>query len=212
MYQRYFKRFLDLILAIFFLILLAPVMIIVFFLIIIKMRTNPLFSQRRVGLNNEVFTIYKFKTMSDKRDSLGSLLSDNERLTSFGRFLRSLSVDELPQLYNILVGDMSLVGPRPLLVSYLPLYTPNQSLRHTVRPGVTGWAQVNGRNALDWNTKFDLDVWYTKNLTFLLDVKILLKTLLKVLARDGISSSTTATMEPFRGNKDYKSFDSSARH
>jgi undecaprenyl phosphate N,N'-diacetylbacillosamine 1-phosphate transferase len=160
----------------------------------------PLFLQERPGKNNRIFKVIKFRTMNNRRDQDGILLSDQVRLTTVGKFVRSTSLDELPQLFNVLKGEMSLIGPRPLLVKYLPLYSETQSRRHEVRPGITGWAQVNGRNAIAWNQKFELDVWYVDNVSATLDFKILILTLKKVLIREGISSDTSATMEPFRGN------------
>lgn len=159
------------------------------------------FIQERPGKNTKVFKIVKFKTMTDEKDADGKLLPDEKRLTNIGKFVRSTSIDELPQLINVVKGDMAIVGPRPLLVKYLPLYSSFQSKRHDVRPGITGWAQVNGRNAISWDKKFELDVWYTENLSFLLDVKIILLTIKKVFWREGISAETSATMETFTGNK-----------
>ena len=153
-------------------------------------------------MHSRVFRVIKFKTMTDERDSANKLLPDAQRLTKTGRFVRSLSLDELPQLLNVLKGDMSLIGPRPLRTYYLPLYTPEQARRHDVRPGITGWAQVNGRNAISWTQKFEYDVWYVDNLTFVLDVKIIFKTIQKVFKREGISSATSVTMEAFKGNKE----------
>ena len=158
------------------------------------------FFQERPGLNGRIFKIVKFKTMNDRRDEQGNLLPDDERLTKVGRFVRSTSIDELPQLWNVLVGDMSFIGPRPLLVQYLPLYSSEQARRHDVRPGITGWAQCNGRNAISWNEKFKLDIWYVDNLSFLTDCEIIFKTLAHVVSRDGISSDTSATMEAFNGS------------
>lgn len=155
--------------------------------------------QRRPGINGKIFNIIKFKTMNDKRDTDGQLLPDEYRITKIGRFIRSYSLDEIPQLYNVLIGDMSLIGPRPLLEKYLKLYTPQQARRHEVKPGVTGWAQVNGRNAISWEKKFELDVWYVDNVSLRLDFKIILLTIKKVIRRSGISSATDATMETFTG-------------
>ena len=162
--------------------------------------TGIFFTQERPGKNGKIFKVIKFKTMTDKRDANGKLLSDDERLTKVGRFVRSTSVDELPQLFNVLKGDMALVGPRPLLPQYLSLYSKEQARRHEVRPGITGWAQVNGRNAISWNKKFALDVWYVDHCSFLLDLKIIFLTIKKVFVREGISSDTSVTMEPFTGN------------
>jgi len=161
---------------------------------------KPFFLQKRPGRNGKIFTIIKFKTMNDKVDSQGELLPDHLRLTYFGSLVRKTSIDEIPQLLNVLKGDMSLIGPRPLLEEYLPLYNEYQSNRHKVKPGITGWAQVNGRNAISWERKFELDIWYTENLSFFLDLKIILMTFLKVLQRKGISASVLITMEPFKGN------------
>ena len=159
-----------------------------------------LFEQSRPGLNGKTFKMYKFRTMTNKCDKNGKLLEDKDRLSNFGSFLRSTSLDELPTLWNVLCGNMSLVGPRPLLIEYLPLYSKNQARRHDVRPGITGWAQVNGRNAISWNEKFELDTWYVENQSFVLDMKIILLTLKKVIKRDGISHNNHVTMEKFKGN------------
>lgn len=166
-----------------------------------KLGAPILFKQQRPGLNGKPFQLYKFRTMTDKRDSAGKLMPDCERLTSFGRFLRKYSLDELPQLFNVIKGDLSLVGPRPLLMEYLPLYTKEQAKRHLVKPGITGWAQVNGRNAISWEEKFKLDVWYVENQTFLLDFKILFLTFWKVATSEGVNQSTNVTMESFKGSK-----------
>ncbi len=195
------KRLIDVILSASALLLLAPIIVLLFFLIRIKIGFPAFFSQNRPGLYGKPFRMIKFRTMTDALDTEGRLLSDTERLTSFGRFLRAASLDELPELWNVLRGDMSLVGPRPLLMEYLPLYTPEQARRHEVRPGITGWAQVNGRNALSWEKKFQLDVWYVDHQSFWLDIKILLLTIKKVLLRDGISAAGEATMTKFEGNE-----------
>ena len=158
------------------------------------------FYQERPGKNSRIFRVTKFKTMTDECDAEGKLLTDAQRLTKVGKFVRSTSIDELPQLFNVLKGNMSLIGPRPLLVKYLPLYNAEQARRHEVKPGITGWAQINGRNAISWEEKFKLDVWYVDNMSFLLDIKILLKTVYNVFKREGISSDTSATMEAFRGS------------
>lgn len=158
------------------------------------------FTQERPGKNSKIFKVIKFKTMTDERDEDGNLMPDEKRLTRIGKFIRSTSVDELPQLINVLKGDMALIGPRPLLPQYLPLYTKEQARRHNVRPGITGWAQVNGRNAISWTKKFELDVWYVEHCSFLLDLKIIFLTIKKVFVREGISSDTSVTMEPFNGN------------
>jgi len=194
------KRLFDLTLSSAALLVLAPVFLLLMLLVRFKLGSPIFFTQVRPGLNGKPFTMYKFRTMKDERDAEGNLLPDAQRLTSFGKFLRSTSLDELPELINVLKGDMSLVGPRPLLMEYLPLYTSEQARRHEVRPGITGWAQVNGRNAISWEEKFKLDVWYVDNQSFWLDIKILLMTVGKVLKRDGISAEGEATMQKFRGN------------
>lgn len=201
-YQRYFKRPMDFILSLIALIILSPVFLVVALLVRINLGSPVIFKQQRPGLNEKIFTMYKFRTMTDERDENGELLPDAVRLTKFGKFLRSTSLDELPELFNILKGDMSIVGPRPLLVQYLPLYNEHQRRRHEVRPGLTGLAQVNGRNAISWEEKFDLDVEYVDNITFINDWKIIFSTLKKVVLREGINSETAATMEPFIGNID----------
>lgn len=200
LYRKYFKRLMDIFLSLIAIIVLSPVLLIVTLLVRTKLGSPILFKQERPGFNEKVFTLYKFRTMTDKRNKLGELLPDSERLTSFGKFLRSTSLDELPELFNILVGDMSIVGPRPLLVQYLPLYNEHQKRRHEVRPGLSGWAQVNGRNAISWKDKFDLDVEYVEKSGFTLDCKIIFMTIKKVLAKEGINSETSATMELFKGN------------
>ena len=199
-YQRYFKRPMDFILSLIALIILSPVFLVVALLVRINLGSPVIFKQQRPGLNEKIFTMYKFRTMTDERDENGELLPDAVRLTKFGKFLRSTSLDELPELFNILKGDMSIVGPRPLLVQYLPLYNEHQRRRHEVRPGLTGLAQVNGRNAISWEEKFDLDVEYVDNVTFINDWKIIFSTLKKVVLREGINSETAATMEFFEGS------------
>lgn len=201
MYRLFFKRFLDFILSLLAIIILSPVYLIVALLVRIKLGSPVIFTQERPGKNENIFKIYKFRTMSDDRDYDGNLLPDEVRLTKFGKLLRSTSLDELPELFNILKGDMSIVGPRPLLVRYLPLYNEQQKHRHDVRPGFTGWAQCNGRNAISWEEKFDLDIYYADHISFLLDIKIILKTVKTVLFREGISSETSVTMEEFRGSQ-----------
>lgn len=181
------------------LIFLSPVLVVLAVLVRRKLGSPVLFRQQRPGLNGKIFTMYKFRTMTDKRDGEGNLLPDEDRLPSFGKFLRSTSLDELPELINVLKGDMSLVGPRPLLVQYLPRYSTFQARRHEVRPGITGWAQVNGRNAISWEEKFSLDVWYVDNASFILDLKILWITVLKIMKREGISQEGQATMSEFSG-------------
>lgn len=200
MYQLFIKRLFDFILSLMAIIILSPVFIIVALLVRIKLGSPILFKQERPGLNEKIFKMYKFRTMTSEVDEEGNLLPDEVRLTSFGQLLRSTSLDELPELFNIFKGDMSIVGPRPLLVKYLPLYNDEQKHRHDVRPGLTGLAQVNGRNAISWEDKFKYDVEYTKNVTFMNDLKIIFETILKVIKRDGISSETSVTMEEFKGN------------
>jgi len=194
------KRFFDFIAALCALLTLLPVITVVAILIRFKLGSPILFTQDRPGLNGKIFKMMKFRTMLDGKDRLGNLLPDDKRMTKFGAFLRSTSLDELPGLFNVLKGDMSLVGPRPLLVQYLPLYSTEQARRHNVRPGITGWAQVNGRNAISWEQKFKLDVWYVENQSFLLDMKILLLTVKKVFVREGISADGHVTIEPFKGS------------
>jgi lipopolysaccharide/colanic/teichoic acid biosynthesis glycosyltransferase len=194
------KRLFDFIVALSAFVMLLPIIIIVGILIRTKLGSPILFTQDRPGLNGKVFKMMKFRTMLDGKDKHGNLLPDDERMTPFGAFLRSTSLDELPGLFNVLKGDMSLVGPRPLLVQYLPLYSNEQARRHNVRPGITGWAQVNGRNAISWDEKFKLDVWYVDNQSFWLDIKILLLTVKKVFVREGISADGHVTIEPFKGS------------
>lgn len=183
------------------LLCLSPVLLVVtVWLHFANRGAGAFFTQERPGKNGKIFKIYKYKTMTDERDAQGRLLPDAERLTRIGRIVRSTSIDELPQLWNVLRGDMSLIGPRPLLVQYLPLYSPEQARRHEVRPGITGWAQVHGRNAISWNYKFELDVWYVDHVSFATDCRVILTTIKKVLGRADISSATSATMEPFDGN------------
>jgi sugar transferase EpsL len=195
------KRAFDLLVALSGLLVLSPLLLALAFLVRLRLGSPVLFRQRRPGLHGRPFMMYKFRTMTDARDDQGRLLPDGERLTPFGRFLRSTSLDELPELLNVVRGEMSLVGPRPLLMAYLDRYTPRQARRHEVKPGITGWAQVNGRNALSWEEKFDLDVWYVDNGTFLLDLKILVLTVAKVARKEGISSAGHATTEEFQGVK-----------
>lgn len=204
------KRFSDFIVALCALLTLLPVIIVVAVLIRFKLGSPILFYQDRPGLNGKIFKMIKFRTMLDAKDKLGNLLPDDHRMTKFGTFLRSTSLDELPGLFNVLKGDMSLVGPRPLLVQYLPLYSPEQARRHNVRPGITGWAQVNGRNAISWEQKFKLDVWYVDNQNFLIDVKILFLTVRKVFIKEGISASDHVTMPLFTGN-DHKMEDKNGK-
>lgn len=199
-----FKRFIDIIASAIALILLSPVIAIVAWQISKKLGSPVLFRQIRPGLNGKPFTMIKFRTMRDAVDKNGNPLPDSERMTPFGNFLRSTSLDELPELWNVFKGDMSLVGPRPLLMEYLPLYSNEQARRHEVRPGVTGWAQINGRNAISWEEKFKLDVWYVENHSFWLDLKILFLTVKKVFIRDGISAAGEATMSKFTGSSSEK--------
>lgn len=201
-YKRIIKRPMDFTLSLIAILLLSPILLVVAILVRMKLGSPVLFKQKRPGLNEKIFTMHKFRTMTDEKDENGELLPDSVRLTKFGKFLRSTSLDELPELFNILKGDMSIVGPRPLLVQYLPLYNDHQKRRHDVRPGLTGLAQVNGRNAISWEEKFDLDVKYVDHISFSNDLSIIILTFKKVFAREGINSETAATMEPFRGNKE----------
>ncbi|MBY0486850.1 MAG: sugar transferase [Flavobacteriaceae bacterium] len=199
MYSSIIKPFFDFLFALFGLIFLSPVFLLVAVFLYFANDGKPFFFQLRPGKNGKIFKIVKFKTMNDKRDSTGALLPDAARLTKIGAFVRKTSLDELPQLLNVLKGDMSLIGPRPLLTTYLHLYNDFQNRRHEVKPGITGWAQVNGRNAISWDKKFEYDVWYVANISFILDVKILFKTVLKVIKSDGINAANAATIEPFEG-------------
>lgn len=194
------KRALDFTLSLIAILILLPVFLIVSFLVFFKLGRPIFFRQKRPGKDGRIFGMYKFRTMLNTKDSSGQLLSDEKRLTSFGKFLRASSLDELPELLNVLKGDMSLVGPRPLLVEYLDYYTPEQKRRHLVRPGITGWAQVNGRNAISWEEKFKLDVWYVDNWRLWLDIKIFFLTFYKVFKREGISNENSVTMEKFKGS------------
>ncbi|KYG77065.1 lipopolysaccharide/colanic/teichoic acid biosynthesis glycosyltransferase [Roseivirga ehrenbergii] len=200
MYANHFKRIFDFTVSLLVLILASPIMFLTTIALFFANGGKPFFFQSRPGKNEEIFRIVKFKTMNDKRDAHGSLLPDEQRLTSIGAFVRKFSIDELPQMINVLKGDMSLIGPRPLLVEYLPLYSKEQQRRHDIRPGITGWAQVNGRNTVDWKSKFEMDVWYVDHLSFKLDLKILFLTIKKVLVSEGISGEGTVTMEKFKGN------------
>ena len=199
MYAKFFKRIIDFCLSFFALVILSPVLLVLIILGAIKMKGNPFFTQLRPGKDEKIFKLIKFRTMTCETDADGNLLPDEIRLTKYGKLLRSTSLDELPELLNILKGDMSVVGPRPLLVQYLPLYNERQKLRHTVRPGLTGLAQVSGRNSLTWEQKFEDDVTYIENITFLGDIKIIFKTVISVLKREGISQENNATMEAFTG-------------
>lgn len=200
-YAKYVKRILDIVLSLFAIIVLSPVLLIVAILVRIKLGSPVIFKQQRPGKDEKIFSLYKFRTMTDAKDENGELLPDEIRLTNFGKKLRSTSLDELPELINILKGDMSIVGPRPLLVRYLPLYNDRQKRRHEVRPGFTGLAQVNGRNSISWEEKFEWDVTYVDSITFWGDCTIILKTIKTVLGKEGISSETSVTMEEFRGSK-----------
>ena len=200
MYNSFIKPVFDFICALIGLLLLSPVFLLVTLLLAIANNGKPFFFQLRPGKNGAIFKIVKFKTMNDKKDNQGKLLSDAERLTKVGAFVRKTSLDEIPQLVNVLKGDMSIIGPRPLLTHYLHLYTDFQNRRHEVKPGITGWAQVNGRNAISWDKKFEYDVWYVEHISFILDLKILFRTVLKVLKSDGINAANAATIEPFQGN------------
>lgn len=199
-YRDYLKPLFDLLVALIGISFLSPVFIIVTTVLWIANNGKPFFFQSRPGKNERLFNVIKFKTMNDKRDKDGHLLPDAKRLTTAGKFIRKTSLDEIPQLLNVIKGDMSLIGPRPLLVEYLPLYNDIQKRRHEVKPGITGWAQVNGRNAISWEQKFNYDVWYVDHLSFLLDVKIFFRTISKVFKSEGINSASSATMEKFKGN------------
>lgn len=201
MYRKFFKRFFDVVLSLLGLIILSPALLIIAILVRTKLGSPVLFKQKRPGKNEKIFTLYKFRTMTDARNENGKLLPDSQRLTKFGKLLRSTSLDELPELFNILKGDMSFIGPRPLLVEYLELYNEEQKHRHDVRPGLTGLAQISGRNAIDWDQKFEYDVEYVKNVSFRNDLKILLETVVKVFKREGISGKGSDTMQKFEGDK-----------
>ena len=201
MYKHFFKRLIDFIIVFCVLAVIWPILLIItLWMHFANKGAGAFFFQERPGKDEKIFKVIKFKTMTDERDATGNLLPDAERLTKIGRLVRSTSIDELPQLINVLKGDMALIGPRPLLVQYLPLYSEEQARRHDVRPGITGWAQVNGRNAISWTKKFELDVWYVDHCSFLLDLKIILLTIKKVFVREGISQEGQATMEYFTGN------------
>ena len=201
LYKCVLKRLIDFTLVLVVLVIFLPILLVIIGVIYFANKgTGVFFMQKRPGKNGEIFKVIKFKTMTDERDVDGNLFPDNKRLTKVGKFVRSTSVDELPQLINVLKGDMALIGPRPLLPQYLPFYSKEQARRHEVRPGITGWAQVNGRNAISWSKKFELDVWYVDHCSFLLDLRIIFMTIRKVFIREGINSDTSATMEPFIGN------------
>jgi len=201
MYSHFLKRILDFLIVFCVLVTIWPILLLlIIWLHFANKGAGVFFTQERPGKNSKIFKVIKFKTMTDECDANGDLLPDEQRLTKVGKFIRSTSVDELPQLINVLRGDMALIGPRPLLPQYLPLYNKEQARRHEVRPGITGWAQVNGRNAISWTKKFELDVWYVDHCSFILDLRIIVLTIKKVFVREGISSETSATMEPFTGN------------
>lgn len=200
MYRHFFKRAFDILFSLIGLLVASPIFLIIMVLLAVINKGNPFFFQSRPGKNNKIFNLIKFKTMNDKCDKNGNLLTDIERLTAIGKIIRKTSLDEIPQLINVLKGDMSIIGPRPLLVEYLPLYSGKQARRHEVRPGITGWAQVKGRNAINWQEKFEYDVWYVDNLSFRLDLKIFFMTIKKVLFREGINKNSQETMDLFRGN------------
>ena len=200
MKYQYLKTLCDKLIALSLMVLLFPLFLMLTFILFLQNSGTPFFSQTRPGKHGKLFTIYKLKTMRDTRDNSGALLPDNLRITSVGRVIRKLSLDELPQLFNVLKGEMSFVGPRPLLPEYLPLYSKEQQKRHGVKPGITGWAQVNGRNAISWKQKFEYDLWYINNQSFILDLKILLKTLGKLFFTKEVNASSQTTMEPFNGN------------
>lgn len=202
MYAKYIKRVLDFIISLCAIVILSPILLVLSFLGLIFMRGNPFFTQERPGWHERIFKLIKFRTMDNRRDEHGELLSDEMRLNKYGRFLRSTSLDELPELFNILIGDMSIIGPRPLLVRYLPRYNEEQRHRHDVRPGLTGYAQVNGRNALSWEERFVMDVWYTKNVTFKTDMLIFISSIRVVLKREGINGEGSATMKEFMGTEE----------
>lgn len=201
MYKSFGKRGLDVLAAFFGLLFLSPLFLVVLILLLFTNKGKPFFFQSRPGMNGVIFKIIKFKTMNDKKDADGKLLEFDERVTKVGTFLRKVSLDEIPQLINVLIGDMSLIGPRPLLIEYLPLYSEVQKRRHDVKPGVTGWAQVNGRNAISWEKKFDYDVWYVDHLSFMVDLKIILLTIKKVIISEGVNSQADLNMEAFTGSK-----------
>lgn len=200
MYRFFLKRVIDFLIALIAVILLSPVFIVVTILLYFANQGKPFFIQARPGLNEKIFNIIKFKTMNDKKDNQGNYLPDSERLTPIGSFIRQTSLDELPQLINVLKGDMAIIGPRPLLPQYLSLYNESQKRRHNIRPGITGWAQVNGRNAISWTMKFELDIWYIDNVSFATDCKVMFLTLKKVVKKEGINQAKQATVEAFKGN------------
>ncbi|MBN1251760.1 MAG: sugar transferase [Bacteroidales bacterium] len=198
-YKNFLKIFFDFLISFLMFIILSPILIFITIFLFFSNEGKPFFTQNRPGKNEKIFKLIKFKTMNDKTNEKGELLPDEKRLTKIGKFIRKTSLDEIPQLINVIKGDMSLIGPRPLLLEYLELYNQNQKKRHNVKPGITGWAQVNGRNAISWEKKFELDVWYVENISFLLDLKIIFLTIKKVFKSEGISSDNSATMEKFKG-------------
>ena len=200
MYPSFFKRLVDIVISLFGIVLLFPLFLVITISLLIVNDGKPFFYQKRPGKDETIFTILKFKTMNDKKDENGKLLPDFQRMTNIGRHIRKYSLDEIPQLFSVLKGDMSLVGPRPLMVNYLPLYSEHQRKRHIVKPGITGWAQVNGRNSISWGEKFELDIFYVENISFLLDLKIMALTVVKVFKREGVNSSDSDTMTVFNGN------------
>jgi lipopolysaccharide/colanic/teichoic acid biosynthesis glycosyltransferase len=201
MYKNFLKRLIDIILALIGILVFSPIFVLVFIYLCFYNNGSPFFFQKRPGKNEKIFSIIKFKTMNDKKDVDGNLLPDEKRLSNAGKIIRKMSLDELPQLINVIKGDMSLIGPRPLLIPYLELYNTTQKQRHNVKPGITGWAQVNGRNAISWEEKFRLDIWYVNNISFFLDIKIIIKTVLKVLKSEDINTLGEATTLPFKGSK-----------
>ncbi len=201
MYTKVFKRMLDFIISLFGIVVLSPLFLILIIIGTVKMKGNPLFTQERPGYREKIFKLVKFRTMTNEKDENGNLLPDEKRLIPYGKFLRSTSLDEIPELFNILKGDMAIIGPRPLLVRYLDRYSDEQHHRHDVRPGLTGYAQAHGRNALSWEDRFDMDLWYVKNISFITDIKIIIDTVKAVLKKDGINSENSATMEEFMGTK-----------
>ena len=202
MYSQFFKRLIDVLISLLGIIVLFPILLLITISLVISNNGKPFFYQNRPGKNGAIFTIIKFKTMNDKKDKQGKLLPDFQRMTHIGSYIRKYSLDEIPQLFSVLKGDMSLIGPRPLLVEYLPRYSERQRKRHNVKPGITGWAQVNGRNSINWQKKFELDIYYVENLSFLLDLKIIMKTLVKVFRKEGVNSSDSNTMTIFEGNQE----------
>ncbi len=199
MYKLFFKRIMDILVSLILLIFLFPIFLVLMILLFCDLRGNPFFSQMRPGKNTKLFALLKFRTMNNKKDAAGNLFPDSERLTLFGRVLRRFSLDEIPQLFNVILGDMSLIGPRPLLPEYLPLYTTRQARRHEVLPGITGWAQVNGRNQISWQSKFEYDCWYVDHICFKMDLKIIYLTVKKVISGDGVKASKVVIMEKFTG-------------